>query len=118
VPFDLYYFGKRDQAKMAGRLNHLTHQVKAMEEQMGENTAPTEDIPRLEDFAKAMHSGNDAVFDRHGAIMAPQWVMEHEDETEIQQGNANAVFDVSEADLEILRSKKFLEEAEKKEAER
>jgi hypothetical protein len=101
VPFDLYYFGKRDQAKMAGRLNHLTHQVKAME-----------------DFAKAMHSGNDAVFDRHGAIMAPQWVMEHEDETEIQQGNANAVFDVSEADLEILRSKKFLEEAEKKEAER
>jgi hypothetical protein len=61
-----------------------------------------------EDFAQAVQLGGPAVFERYGVMMAYQWVMGREQEAEFKQEGINANNDVNEADLDILRMRRFL----------
>ena len=100
-PFDLYYFNQRDRDKMTGRVNHLVDQlraIEAMDDEIKEDIPDTEYVSTLENFAEAIHSSSNTVFEKYGVTLAYQWVMGRETEAEIKQEGINADNDVNEAD--------------------
>jgi hypothetical protein len=102
----LYHFSKRDKRKMESRIKYLRAQIKAMDDKTQEDIPDQEHAPSLLDFIEAMRSSGNEVFEKHGAILVYQWVLQRDEKAKEEQDK-----------VDLLQAKMDLENAQK-EAER
>jgi hypothetical protein len=101
-PFDLYYFDKRDQKKMASRIEHLHKQLE------------TKDLPKHDDIVKAIRDGEitEEVFQEYGAIIALQWVMGREEYARDEQEAVDFENKLNQSEIDLAEADRQVAEAE------